>query len=202
MTNAVRSVPAVLLAWGALTVASAQPTRLPNVIVIMADDLGYGDLGCYGHPSMRTPSLDRMAAEGLRFTDFYASAPVCTPSRAGLMTGRLAVRTGMASDTNRVLFPNSTGGLPREEVTIARALKGKGYATACIGKWHLGHLPEYLPTRHGFDYYFGLPYSNDMDRDPASPKGLAGIFNPRIEYFKVPLLRNETRSSGPSTSPA
>jgi arylsulfatase A len=173
-----------------LASASAQGRRLPNIVIILADDLGYGDLSCYGHPTIRTPNLDRMAAEGMRFTDFYASAPVCTPSRTGLMTGRLPVRVGMASDTRRVLFPDSAGGLPRDEVTIARALKSRGYATAAFGKWHLGHLPEYLPTRHGFDYYYGIPYSNDMDRDPESPKGREGMFNPKIEYFKVPLLRN------------
>jgi len=165
--------------------------RPPNIIIIMADDLGYGDLGCYGHPSIRTPNLDRMAAEGLRFTDFYSSAPVCTPSRTGLMTGRLPIRSGMVSDTRRVLFPDSAGGLQQNEITIARALKNKGYASACIGKWHLGHLPQYLPTRHGFDYYFGIPYSNDMDRSPEAPKGRTAIFEPKSDYFKVPLMRNE-----------
>ena len=189
------TLAAILLA--ALSAASGQAPRPPNIIIIMADDLGYGDLGCYGHPSIRTPNLDRMAAEGMRFTDFYSSAPVCTPSRAGLMTGRLPVRTGMSSNTRRVLFPDSAGGLPADEITIARALKSRGYATACVGKWHLGHLPQYLPTRHGFDFYFGIPYSNDMDRDPASPRGRDGMFNPRIEYWKVPLLRNEAEVERP-----
>src|SRR5687768_14841136 len=147
---------------GQIPTAQAAP---PNIIIIMADDLGYGDLGCYGHPTIRTPHLDRMAAEGMRFTDFYSCAPVCTPSRAGLLTGRYPVRSGMSSDTRRVLFPNSKGGLPAEEITIAEALKQKGYATACIGKWHLGHLPPYQARQHGFDFYFGLPYSNDMDTD-------------------------------------
>jgi len=139
---------------------------LPNVVVIFADDLGYGDLGCFGHPTIRTPNLDRMAVEGAKLTQFYASSPVCTPSRSALMTGRLPVRTGMCSDKRRVLFPNSGGGLPQSETTVARALKTKGYATMCIGKWHLGHLPQFLPTSHGFDEYFGIPYSNDMRPSP------------------------------------
>ena len=110
----------------------------PNLIFILADDLGYGDLGCYGHPSIRSPQLDRMAAEGLRFTDFYAPSEVCTPSRAALLTGRYAIRSGMSTGGQRVLFPNSKGGLPADELTMAEALKTCGYATAHIGKWHLG----------------------------------------------------------------
>ena len=135
---------------------------LPNFVVIFTDDLGYGDLGCFGHPTIRTPNLDRMAAEGMKMTQFYSACPVCTPSRAALLTGRLPIRSGMCSDKRRVLFPNSGGGLPPSEVTIAKALKTKGYATACVGKWHLGHLPQFLPTNNGFDEYFGIPYSNDM----------------------------------------
>ena len=147
--------------------------RSPNIVILFADDLGYGDLGCYGHPSIRTPHLDRMAAQGMRSTQFYSAAEVCTPSRAALLTGRLPIRSGMAGDTRRVLFPDSPGGLQDSEITLAEALKEKGYATACIGKWHLGHRPQYLPTRHGFDHYFGLPYSNDMNSqrrgDPPVP---------------------------------
>jgi len=127
--------------------------RGPNVIVIFADDLGYGDLGCYGHPTIRTPQLDRMAAEGIRLTQFYSAASVCTPSRAALLTGRLPIRSGMCSDRRRVLFPDSGGGMPASEITFAEALRGLGYATACVGKWHLGHLPPFLPTRNGFDEY-------------------------------------------------
>ena len=141
--------------------AQKQPV---NVVLIFVDDLGYGDLGCFGHPTIRTPNIDRMAAEGMKFTQFYAAANVCTPSRAALLTGRLPVRSGMAGsdESGNVLYPYSTGGLPQSETTIARALKAKDYRTAIIGKWHLGHLPEYLPTSHGFDYFFGIPYSNDM----------------------------------------
>src|SRR5918997_155355 len=107
--------------------APEQRQRPPNIIVIMADDLGYGDLACYGHPTIRTPHLDRMAAEGMKFTSFYAAAPVCTPSRAALLTGRLPVRSGMCSDTRRVLFPDSTGGLPPGEVSLPEGLKTRGF---------------------------------------------------------------------------
>lgn len=135
----------------------------PNVIIIFADDLGYGDLSCYGHPTIRTPHLDSMAQQGVRFTQFYVGANVCTPSRAALLTGRLPVRYGLAgTDARGVFFPNSSNGLPQTEMTIAKALKTKNYATGIVGKWHLGHLPQFLPTSHGFDYYFGIPYSNDM----------------------------------------
>lgn len=139
--------------------AKRQP---PNIVIILADDLGYGDLGAFGHPTIATPNLDRMAREGLRLTQFYVGECVCTPSRAALLTGRLPIRNGMCSDTRRVLFSDSSGGLPDGEVTIAEALKTKKYATACVGKWHLGHLPQFLPTRQGFDSYYGIPYSNDM----------------------------------------
>ncbi len=161
-------LPALALALcaGLAQAAPAAEKRPPNIVVLFADDLGYGDLGCYGHPTIRTPNLDRMAREGLRFTQFYSAAPVCTPSRAALLTGRLPIRTGMCSGKRSVLFSDSTGGLPEGEITIAQALKTKGYATACVGKWHLGHLPQYLPTRRGFDRYFGIPYSNDMNPRP------------------------------------
>jgi len=149
----------LVVVLAALVPARADQAKAPNIVILLADDLGYGDLACYGHPTIRTPNLDRMAAEGLRFTQYYAWC-YCTPSRAALLTGRLPVRSGL----NRVLGPSSTGGVPDSEVTLASALKTRGYQTTCIGKWHLGHLPQFLPTRHGFDRYFGIPYSNDMDR--------------------------------------
>jgi len=171
-------------------VAAADKAPPPNFVVIFADDLGYGDLGCFGHPTIRTPELDRMASEGMRFTQFYSAASVCTPSRAGLLTGRLPIRSGMCSDRRRVLFPNSAGGIPAREVTLAEGLKERGYATACVGKWHLGHLPEFLPTSNGFDSYFGIPYSNDMDRVPGGKRGRAIFWEPKSEYWNVPLMRD------------
>ena len=135
-----------------------------NYIVIFVDDMGYGDLGVYGNPTISTPHLDKMAYEGQKWTQFYSAASVCTPSRAALLTGRLPVRSGMASSKNPVLFPNSLSGLPATELTLAEKLKEKNYKTAIVGKWHLGHTKNYLPNNHGFDYYFGIPYSNDMDK--------------------------------------
>jgi arylsulfatase A-like enzyme len=133
--------------------------RQPNVIVILADDLGYGDIGCDGGRHIRTPNIDRMAAEGVRLTDFYASANVCTPSRAGLLTGRYAIRSGLAHE---VIQPADTTGLPPDAVTIPKALK-PDYATALVGKWHLGHVaPHWPPAVQGFDAFYGLPYSHDM----------------------------------------
>ncbi|CAN5382192.1 sulfatase [soil metagenome] len=171
-----------------LTESSAP--KKPNFIIIFTDDLGYGDLGIYGHPTIRTPHLDKMAIEGQKWTNFYSASNVCTPSRAALLTGRYPVRSGMCSDTRRVLFPDSDGGLPQNEITIARTLKKLDYKTAAIGKWHLGHLPAYLPTSHGFDNYYGIPYSNDMDRVNWVEYSDA-FLDPKIETFQVPLMRNE-----------
>lgn len=149
----------LLLATCSSLLATAQR---PNIILIFADDQGYQDMSCFGHPKIKTPNMDRLAKEGRKFTDFYSVNPVCSASRAGLMTGCYPTRVGIQG----VLFPNHTKGLNPNEITIAEILKEKGYATACIGKWHLGHLPKFLPTAQGFDSYFGIPYSNDMGYDP------------------------------------
>jgi arylsulfatase A-like enzyme len=167
------------IAAGAAISSHAAPSR-PNIITILLDDAGYGDYSCYGHPTIVTPNIDRMAREGVRFTQFLGS-PLCTPSRGQLMTGRLGIRTGLTSN----FFPWSEGGIPDSEITVAEMLNKAGYATMCIGKWHLGHLPRFLPTRHGFDDYFGIPYSNDMSK--AS--------NPRANWSDrtppTPLIRGE-----------
>src|SRR5262249_31113973 len=132
-----------------------------------------------------------MAREGMRFTDFYATAEVCTPSRAALMTGRYPIRSGMCHDKYRVLRNNSAGGLPADEITLAQALKKLGYATACVGKWHLGHLPKSLPPQRGFDHYFGMPYSNDMNPARGSPKGKDRFFEENNDYWQTPLIRGD-----------
>ncbi len=137
----------------------------PNVIIIFADDLGYGDLGCYGSKLNETPTLDKMADEGKMFSNFYVSSPVCSPSRASLMTGCYPQRISFGTfDGLRVLFPGQGIGLSNEEKTIAKTFKESGYSTKIIGKWHCGDQKEFLPTNHGFDSYFGIPYSNDMGR--------------------------------------
>jgi len=133
--------------------------KKPSFVVVFMDDMGYGDMGCFGATAIKTPTMDAVAAEGIKFTQMYSAAPICTPSRCGLLTGRYAQRVGLP----RVLFPQDTIGLTGRERTLADYLKTAGYATCCVGKWHLGCLPEHYPTRHGFDHYFGLLYSNDMD---------------------------------------
>ena len=138
----------------------------PNFIIILTDDQGYQDIGCFGSPLISTPNLDRMAKEGIKFTDFYATAPICSPSRASLMTGCYPLRVGITS----VLFPKDKIGLNPAEVTISKLLKQEGYSTACIGKWHLGEGPELSPLKHGFDYFFGLPFSNDEDHSEYGPE--------------------------------
>lgn len=159
----------------------------PNIVLIYADDMGYGDLGCYGATKIRTPNLDAMAAEGVRFTDFYVAQPVCSASRAALLTGCYPNRIGISG----ALDHRARGGLGDED-TIASLLKTQGYHTAAIGKWHLGHLPQFLPTRHGFDSFYGLPYSHDMwPRHPENPKA----------YPPLPLIYGE-KVVNPDLQPA
>jgi len=182
----------LMLCWASPFARAAEGK--PNIVIILADDLGYGDLGCYGHPSVRTPNLDRMAAQGMRFTDFYSAAEVCTPSRAALLTGRYPIRSGMCHDRFRVLRRESTGHLPESEITLAEQLKGQGYATALIGKWHLGvwsNDPAGHPKRHGFDFNFGLPHSNDMNPAPGAPKGAPARLEQDPAWWQAPLYRGE-----------
>ena len=164
----------------------------PNIVFILADDLGYGDLGNYGNTEIATPNLDRLASEGARFTEFYVGASVCTPSRATLLTGRYPIR--MVFDPRGVFFPDSMNGLDTAEVTLAEVLRERGYLTALVGKWHLGHLPEFLPMRHGFDEFFGLPYSNDMNApsypDRPAPPHSCNVYAPGCRPG-VPLMQGE-----------
>jgi arylsulfatase A len=177
----------------------AQRAR-PNVIIILADDMGYGDLGCYGNTSIRTPELDRMAAEGQKWTGFHVAANVCTPSRAGLLTGRWPVRSGMTSDRRLVLTARAAGGLPDTEITLAELLRQQGYATGAIGKWHLGQQARYLPTSRGFGEWHAL-----FQRRGGQPGVEEGFhywnnplfYTPRSEYWDIPLLRNETELERP-----
>jgi hypothetical protein len=154
----------ILFAWFIATCTSLvscsffEKTKKPvNIIIVLADDLGYGDLSCYGHPNINTRNLDKMADEGIRFTSFYSAASLCTPSRAALLTGRYPIRNAPYN-----FSPKAIDGLPVNEITIANILSAKGYKTMAIGKWHLGHKAKYLPTSRGFDSFYGLPYSNDM----------------------------------------
>ncbi|MGI9516197.1 MAG: sulfatase-like hydrolase/transferase, partial [Pirellulaceae bacterium] len=149
---------AVALLMASCWSGSVVADELPNIVVIFIDDLGYADIGAFGDPAWDTPSLDRMAAEGRRFTDFVTATAVCSASRAALLTGCYHRRVSISG----ALGPNAKHGLNPDEVTIAELCKQKGYATACFGKWHLGHHRPFLPLQHGFDEYYGLPYSNDM----------------------------------------
>lgn len=142
-----------------LVSSTAVAAEKPNVILIFVDDMGWGDLGVYGNPNNKTPVLDRMASKGAKLNHFYVPAPMCTPSRAGVLTGSYPKRIGMAKG---VVRPNSTHGLAKEEFTLADMFKTQGYATACFGKWHIGNQKEFLPLSQGFDEYLGIPYSNDM----------------------------------------
>ena len=196
MRNLVLSCSLFLLVLGALPV-SLQAER-PNFIIIFTDDQGYGDLSCFGSKTIETPNIDRLAKEGRKFTSFMVASPVCTPSRAALMTGCYPKRVGMHQ---HVLFPTSKKGLNPEEHTIADHLKSQGYATACFGKWHLGHQPEVLPTSQGFDTYLGIPYSNDMNHPDNKGKPQGGFKGMDLLWadpestltkWKTPLIENET----------
>jgi arylsulfatase A-like enzyme len=157
------------------------PPMPPNIVHIVADDIAWDDLGCFGSKDIATPNLDRLAAQGLRLTSFYAPHATCTPTRAAILTGGYAQRVSLP----RVLFPTDRTGLAADEVTIAELLRDHGYATACIGKWHLGHRSEHLPTRHGFDAFFGIPYPNDHGPERLDPQGRSRGFPP------LPLLRGD-----------
>ncbi len=169
----------ILVAISPPSLAATRAAASPNIVLIFADDLGYADIGPFGATGYRTPNLERLAREGRRFTSFYAAQPVCSASRAALLTGCYPNRIGIAG----ALGPNSKIGIHSNEVTIAELLKQKNYATAIFGKWHLGHHPEFLPTRHGFDEYYGLPYSNDMW--PRHPEAKPGT------YPDLPLIDGE-----------
>tara|TARA_R110002049_G_scaffold2750_2_gene21811 strand:- start:696048 stop:697604 length:1557 start_codon:yes stop_codon:yes gene_type:complete len=163
--------------------AAESVSDLPNFVFVLADNLGYGDIGCFGSTKHRTPNLNRMAAEGVRLTSFYSTAPVCTPSRASLMTGCYPRRVGLHVDANGipVLRAVTSRGLNPDETTIAELLQSRGYVTACIGKWHLGDQPPFMPRRHGFDSFFGLPYSEDMTEKSATAVAPARAALPLIE---------------------
>ena len=174
-----------------LTIGTASlvtATETPNFVLLFCDNLGYGDVGCFGSDKHRTPNIDRMATEGMRLTSFYSASGVCTPSRAALMTGCYPLRVGLAHmvPDGAVLRPVSPNGLAPNEVTIAEVLKAQGYSTTCIGKWHLGDQASFLPTRQGFDSYFGIPYSDDMTQRPGK------------NWPPLPLMRNERVVEAPA----
>jgi arylsulfatase A-like enzyme len=163
---------AILLVFPGAATSAEQPAK-PNFVFVYLDDAGYGDFGCYGNAVIRTPNIDRMAVEGTRFTDFYVAQAVCSASRTALLTGCYPNRLGILGALN----PQSKNGISDREKTIGDVLKSRGYATAIYGKWHLGHHPQFLPTRHGFDDYFGLPYSNDMVQRPNNKYPPVPVFS-------------------------
>ncbi|TWU51091.1 sulfatase family protein [Rubripirellula reticaptiva] len=182
------------LCWSFGSLASCLAADQPNFIIIFTDDQGYNDLGCFGSKKIETPNIDRLAREGRKYTSFYTACSVCSPSRAALLTGSYPKRVGMHK---HVLFPQSDYGLNPAEYTIADHLKSQGYATACVGKWHLGHHPETLPRANGFDSYYGIPYSNDMNHPdnkgkPRLPSDeLWANQASAIEIWNTPLFENE-----------
>ena len=186
----VRTAGAAPAAAGGAVPARTAGARKPNFVIIFFDDMGYGDLGCYGSKVNRTPAIDRMCREGTKFTSFYVTSGVWSPSRSSLMTGCYPLRVGIHESSRGcfVLVPGDKRGLNPKEITVARLLKDQGYATACIGKWHLGDQPVFFPTRFGFDYYYGIPFSNDMGGEADKP---------RNNLPPLPLMRNETVIDAP-----
>ena len=204
-------------------VEAGQPTKSanqPNFIIIYTDDMGYADAGPFGDPLINTPSIDSLADDGQVWTNFYAAASVCTPSRGALLTGKLPVRTGLYGDNISVFFPGSKSGIPHSEKTIAEVFQDNRYATGMFGKWHLGDAKTYYPTRHGFDEWLGIPYSNDMDWEiegitskniftppeqiaakyqKIAPKIRENIFEPDISDWQVPLISSKTNFDGTFT---
>lgn len=177
-------------------------TQTPNVVIIFMDDMGYADVGCFGAQGYETPHLDKLAGQGTKFTNFHVAQPVCSASRAALLTGCYPNRIGI----HGALSPKANFGLAAEEMTLAEVAKQKGYATAAVGKWHLGHLPPFLPTRHGFDEYYGLPYSNDMW--PYHPEAKPGAYPPLPMYENDKIVdaevtpEDQTRLTGDYTARA
>ncbi len=209
-TTAKLTLLIALVGFSALV--QAESARPPNIVILFADDLGYADLGSYGNPYIRTPTLDTLAREGQRWTDFYVGSPVCSPSRGALLTGQISVRSGLYGRKLHVMHPGDSHGIPEQTVTLAEALKSAGYRTGMFGKWHLGDAPENYPTRNGFDYWYGVPYSNDMDfvggmdvdevmqlLASGQRAKLAALWgkvlklfeNPKSEYWNIPLYRSE-----------
>jgi len=182
-----------LFAFAASALVSTAADK-PNFILIFTDDQGYNDLSCFGSKTIKTPNIDKLAAEGRKFTSFYVASPVCTPSRAALLTACYPKRVGMERG---VIFPANKHGLHTDEVTIADTLKAAGYATACVGKWHLGHRKPFLPTSQGFDSYYGIPYSNDMNHpdNKGKPRDSRDISwanqDEYVKLWKTPLMQDE-----------
>jgi arylsulfatase len=188
--------PIGLLAAGAALLACAwcrqlpavEAWQLPNVVIIFCDDLGYADVGIYGAQGYATPNIDRLAAQGTRFTRFYVAQAVCSASRAALLTGCYPNRIGIRG----ALGPKSKVGISDDEMTLAEVVKQRNYATAIFGKWHLGDAPRFLPTRHGFDEYLGLPYSNDMWPYHPERRGLSAEQRKRVGFPDLPMFDDET----------
>ncbi len=183
-TKPILKISCTLLAGCTSLIANAQQQKLPNIILIYTDDQGYGDLGCYGAKAYKTPNIDKLAANGIRFTDFYAPQAVSSASRAGLLTACYPNRIGISG----ALMPNASKGLNENETTIAEMLKKRGYATAMYGKWHLGDNPKFNPINNGFDEYYGIPYSIDML--PMSYDGIPG--GSKTKYPLLPVYRNDS----------